>query len=71
MLRFLFLILFGLAAHGAFAQGGPTMIADDPGTPGNGKWENNLAIAFSHVPAEWSIDRPLFDLNYGWGDQLV
>ncbi len=54
----------------AFAQGGPPMITDDPGTPGNGKWENNLAIAFSHVPNEWSIDAPAIDLNYGWGDHI-
>ena len=46
------------------------MITDDPGTPGNGKWENNLAITFSHVPGEWSVDTPLFDLNYGWGDHI-
>ncbi|MFL6539987.1 MAG: hypothetical protein ACJ8HQ_06255 [Chthoniobacterales bacterium] len=46
------------------------MITDDPGTPGSGKWENNLAIAFSHVPNEWSIDAPAIDLNYGWGDHI-
>lgn len=46
------------------------MITDDPGTPGNGKWENNLAIAFSHVPNEWSLDAPAIDLNYGWGDHI-
>ena len=46
------------------------MITDDPGTPGNGKWENNLSIAFSHVPNEWSIDAPGIDLNYGWGDHI-
>lgn len=54
----------------AFAQGGPPMITDDPGTPGNGKWENNLAITFSHVPNEWSLDAPAIDLNYGWGDHI-
>ena len=53
-----------------FAQGGPPMITDDPGTPGNGKWENNLAIAFSHIPGEWSLDTPAIDLNYGWGDHI-
>ncbi|HST30000.1 MAG TPA: hypothetical protein VLK27_04100 [Chthoniobacterales bacterium] len=53
-----------------YAQGGPPMITDDPGTPGNGKWENNLAIAFSHMPNEWSIDTPAIDLNYGWGDHI-
>lgn len=46
------------------------MITDDPGTPGAGKWENNLAIAFSHVPGEWSLDAPAIDLNYGWGDHI-
>jgi hypothetical protein len=25
------------------AQGGPPMITDDPGTPGNGQWEINVA----------------------------
>ena len=43
------------------------MITDDPGTPGNGHWENNLAIAFEHRPNEWSIDAPAIDLNYGVG----
>jgi hypothetical protein len=46
------------------------MITDDPGTPGNGHWENNFAITFSHVPNEWDLDAPGIDLNYGWGDHL-
>src|SRR4029077_14498235 len=46
------------------------MITDDPGTPGNGKWENNLAIIFGHRPNETSIDLPEIDLNYGDGDQI-
>ena len=37
-----------LGASEALGQGGPPMITDDPGTPGNGKWEINLAIAFEH-----------------------
>jgi hypothetical protein len=69
--RRLFLaVIFVFISRFAFAQGGPPMITDDPGTPGNGKWENNLAIAFSHVPNEWSIDAPAIDLNYGWGDHI-
>jgi hypothetical protein len=36
--------------------------------PGNGHWENNIAIVFEHRPNEWSIDAPAIDLNYGWGD---
>jgi hypothetical protein len=46
------------------------MITDDPGTPGNGRWENNLAIAFEHRPNEWSIDAPAIDLNYGVGEHI-
>src|SRR5256885_4079583 len=46
------------------------MITDDPGTPGNGHWENNLAIAFEHRPNEWRIDAPAIDLNYGWGEHI-
>ena len=59
-----------LVSRDASAQGGPPMITDDPGTPGNGHWENNLAIAFEHRPNEWSIDAPAIDLNYGWGDHI-
>lgn len=46
------------------------MITDDPGTPGNGHWENNFAIIFSHPPNEWALDAPGLDLNYGLGDHL-
>ena len=54
----------------AFGQGGPPMITDDPGTPGNGKWENNLAIAFDNRPNETLIELPAIDLNYGLGDHV-
>jgi len=54
----------------AFAQGGPPMITDDPGTPGNGKWENNFAIAFEHRPGETAYDVPAIDLNYGVGEHI-
>jgi hypothetical protein len=46
------------------------MITDDPGTPGNGKWEINLAIAFEHRPVETSYDVPAIDLNYGVGEHV-
>lgn len=57
-------------ARVAFGQGGPPMITDDPGTPGNGKWENNFAIIFEHRPSETPIDLPEIDLNYGVGDRI-
>jgi hypothetical protein len=46
------------------------MINDDPGTPGPGHWENNIAIAFEHRPNETSWDLPLIDLNYGVGEHI-
>src|SRR5437588_10733704 len=46
------------------------MITDDPGTPGNGKWEINLAVAFEHRPGETSYDLPAIDLNYGVGEHV-
>jgi hypothetical protein len=54
----------------SFAQGGPPMITDDPGTPGNGKWENNFAVIFEHRSDETSYDLPQFDLNYGVGEHI-
>lgn len=46
------------------------MITDDPGTPGNGHWENNIAIAFEHRTHETSLDVPAIDLNYGVGERI-
>ena len=46
------------------------MITDDPGTPGNGRWENNFAIIFEHRPNETSFDAPEIDLNYGVGEHI-
>lgn len=46
------------------------MITDDPGTPGNGKWENNFAIIFERRSGETSYDLPQFDLNYGVGEHI-
>ena len=46
------------------------MITDDPGTPGNAKWENNFAIIFEHRPNETSTDVPEIDLNYGVGEHI-
>jgi hypothetical protein len=46
------------------------MITDDPGTPGNGKFEINLAGAFERRPHELLMDLPEIDLNYGVGDHV-
>ena len=46
------------------------MITDDPGTPGNGKWENNFAIIFEHRPDQTQYEVPEIDLNYGVGEHI-
>jgi hypothetical protein len=46
------------------------MITDDPGTPGNGHFEINLAVAFERRPSEVSWDLPAIDLNYGVGERI-
>ena len=46
------------------------MISDDPGTPGDRKWEINLAVAFEHRPNETAYDIPAIDLNYGVGEHI-
>jgi hypothetical protein len=46
------------------------MITDDPGTPGNRHFENNLAVSFEHRTDESSLDLPAIDLNYGFGEHI-
>ena len=63
-------MLVASVARIAFGQGGPPMITDDPGTPGNGKWEDNLAMIFGHRPNETGYEVPAIDLNYGVGEYV-
>jgi hypothetical protein len=58
------------AARSVLAQGGPPMITDDPGTPGDKKWEISLAAALEHRPGETAADSPAIDLNYGIGEHI-
>lgn len=63
--------MFFVAGLGsALAQGGPPMITDDPGTPGDRKWEINLSIGLEHRSDETSLDLPEIDLNYGIGQNI-
>lgn len=54
----------------AGAQGGPPMATDDPGTPGDGKWEINLGVIGTHLRDGWLVDVPDADINYGLGDHI-
>jgi len=52
------------------AQGGPPMITDDPGTPGNGMWEVNFLSTLDKSRSGRFFETPLADINYGVGNRL-
>jgi hypothetical protein len=54
----------------AAAQGGPPFIADDPGTPGDGNWEINVAAYVERHPTDSLYNAPILDMNYGWGPRI-
>ena len=54
----------------AVAQGGPPFIGDDPGTPGDGNWEVNVAAYAERHPNERIYNAPILDANYGWGPRI-
>jgi hypothetical protein len=64
------ILLAVLSAGSAWASGGPPMITDDPGTPGDGHWEINAAGLCSHAVGATAYQLPLVDVNYGVGDRL-
>ncbi|HUL46067.1 MAG TPA: hypothetical protein VLV25_03105 [Steroidobacteraceae bacterium] len=59
-----------LVPRAACAQAGPPYLTNDPGTPGNGNWEINLASMTTRVEGvtQWQI--PQIDLNFGLGDRI-
>src|SRR5258706_5506428 len=61
---------FALGASCAWAEGGPPMLTDDPGTPGDGHWEFNTAMQTEHGGDTMTFKLPLVDINYGLGERL-
>ncbi len=59
----LLLLLILTLTGSAVAGGGPPMLADDPGTPGDGRWEINLAALVNHSAVQTVRQLPLVDLN--------
>ena len=55
---------------GARAQAGPPFLSNDPGTPGNGNWEINIASAQSISRSITTYQVPQLDLNFGLGDRI-
>jgi hypothetical protein len=63
-------VAFCTAGPRLFAQGGPPLRTDDPGTPGNGNWEINVAVTSEKINPNWRLNTPLLDMNYGVGDHV-
>jgi len=59
-----------LGALPLLAQGGPPLLTDDPGTPGNRNWEINIASMQFWSNTERELQNPLLDINYGLGDRI-
>ncbi len=69
----LFLISISLQLVGglsAYARGGPPLLTDDPGTPGDGRWEVNVAFTIERLRTESLYETPLLDINYGLGERI-
>ncbi|TWI11511.1 hypothetical protein IP93_01407 [Lysobacter ruishenii] len=60
-----FALVASLSGHAA----GPPLITDDPGTPGDGRWEINLPITLEQTRDERIFEAPLLDINYGLGER--
>ncbi len=63
-------LLLGLLPGAGLAQGGPPLVTDDPGTPGDRRWEVNVAFTFEKRGSERTFETPLIDANYGLGDRI-
>jgi hypothetical protein len=46
------------------------MLTDDPGTPGNGAWEINIAYQEQRTEEQWLRSFPHVDFNYGVGEHI-
>jgi len=58
------------AVRSAGADAGPPFLTNDPGTPGNGNWEINIAAMQTTYPGVSSWQLPQLDVNYGLGERL-
>ena len=62
-------VVLALAGR-ASAQGGPPMLTNDPGTPGAGHVELNLATAAELAPGAHVVEAPIVDFNLGAGEHV-
>jgi hypothetical protein len=52
------------------AQAGPPYLTNDPGTPGNGNWEINVASIQTIARGVAVYQLPQIDLNFGLGERI-
>jgi hypothetical protein len=64
------LVLYLGSEPSSFAQGGPPMLTDDPGTPGSGVWEINFSYQEQRTQQERLRSFPHVDFNYGLGEHI-
>lgn len=64
------LTITSLLTISAQAQGGPPMLTDDPGTPGNKNWEVNLFATLERGRDRRMSEIPNVDINYGLGEHI-
>jgi len=66
LLAFAFLCLFSVEP----VLAGPPLLTDDTGTPGDKKWEINIAYTLDKRHTETTHETPILDINYGVGDNI-
>jgi hypothetical protein len=59
-----------IGPRAARADAGPPFLTNDPGTPGNGNWEINIAAMQTTLPGVSTWQLPQLDVNYGLGDRI-
>lgn len=67
--RLLFILLFFVSPQ-VYAQGGPPLLTNDSGTPGNTNWEINFGVMQVLRQHANVFQVPQLDLNYGLGDRI-
>ena len=58
------------ASQPAYADAGPPFLTNDPGTPGNGNWEINVAAMQTTLHGLSTLQLPQLDVNYGLGERI-
>lgn len=65
------IVLLLCSGSSSWGQEGPPLITDDTGTPGNNKWEIDIAITSEiRHPDQRQFEMPLLDINYGIGENV-